>query len=428
MTTKSTGWILLLGVGNVCIISIAQMSGSFIVIMASMIVYLLTILLSNDETIFPLILFFLPWSPILKFSPSSISFYSISTILIFAKYLIKKPAIQLKTLVIWGAIVIFTATAKILHGHGITINYLMFLGMLFAFPFLFAILKEKVDFEKCIECFSVGIILATIIPFVFHSNENIMQYVDIIEQTNIGITRRSGLYGDPNFYSAQVVTALGGVLLIIENKKKNIFFDWVLLIALVFGGGLSLSKSFLLCTALIVALWWLFILWNKPLRAMGLLGIACVAFFMALRLDAFKDIVRQYIIRFSSVTDTSSLTTERSELWVSYLQFLLNNPKGLFFGQGVTNVFVNERASHNTIIEIVYQLGICGVLILIAWFALFKNDERGRRSKFWIVWVLGCFSMWLGLDLLFFDDFFVTVFLFAIGNRYLSKISSQKTE
>ena len=80
---------------NVLLVTTSQAIGSTIIIGMAMLVYLTTMLISDDENIFPLILFFLPWSTILKLSPSSFSFYSISTILVFGKYMIKHKKIDI---------------------------------------------------------------------------------------------------------------------------------------------------------------------------------------------------------------------------------------------------------------------------------------------------------------------------------------------
>lgn len=416
---------------NVLLITAAQLIGSTVIIAAALLVYLATMLISDDENVFPLMLFFLPWSTILKLSPSSISFYSISTILVFGKYVIKYKKIEGRSFIPVMLLCIVTLLSKFIHSYSIAPSFLMFFIMLVAFPMLFQVLKDKINFETCVIFFSLGIISATIISLIFSTNPNMVRYIEVIEQENIGIRRLCGFYGDPNFYSAQIVTAICGLLLIITKKTRKKTFEIALALLLFTCGTISVSKSFLICILTVFTLWLLFELYYKPSKFIGSIFAVAVVGTVLVSIGLFDNIIEQYQIRFVGVNDSSSLTTGRVDLWVEYAHFLIKNPFDLFFGQGYTNIYNGvSRASHNTLIELLYQFGIIGFLFLVAWLHAFKIKLNTHRCiLLYVVWGVACFAMWIGLDLMFLDDFFVNITLFSTGCNYIinkNNCSNQK--
>ena len=245
-----------------------------------------------------------------------------------------------------------------------------------------------------------------------------------MEQENIGIIRLCGFYGDPNFYSAQIVTAFGGLLLVVANKKKNNVLHIVLAIVLFFCGATSLSKSFLISILLVLVFWLFTILRHNPSKPIGAIFGFVLTFAILFFVGAFDNIVEQYTVRFDSVTDASDLTTGRTDLWLEYLRFMFTNPIDLFFGQGYTSVFNGvHKGSHNTLIQLLYQFGIIGVVFIVSWLGSFanKDNKTNKRPLILLVWGISCFFMWLGLDMLFCDDFFVNIMLFALGCNYFSR-------
>lgn len=412
---------------NVLLITAAQVIGNTAIIGAALLVYLATMLISDDENVFPLILFFLPWSTILKLSPSSISFYSISTILILGKYLVRYKKIESKSFIPIMLLCIVTLLSKFVHGYGIDASYLMFFIMLIAYPLLFSILKNKINFETCVILFSLGIISATVISLILGSNDNMLQYIEVAEQEDLGIRRLCGFYGDPNFYSAQIVTAIGGNLVVITKKIRNRLIEMTMAILLFICGIISVSKSFLLCVLIVITLWLLLELYYTPSKFIGAFFAIAVVVTILVSAGSFDNIIEQYLIRFGGVTDSSSLTTGRADLWVEYIQFLMNNPLDLLIGQGYTSVFNGvHKGSHNTLIQIFYQFGIIGFSIFAFWLYSFKVKISSKKYiLLCCTWLIACFTMWIGLDMLFFDDLFVTITLFSSGCGYISKKASE---
>ena len=178
----------------------------------------------------------------------------------------------------------------------------------------------------------------------------------------------------------------------------------------------------------VILLWGGAVLYRFPSKLISMMIAITAVLLLAYTSGAFDDIIKQYSIRFGVSTDASSLTTGRTELWGEYLTFMANHPLELFWGQGYTNVFREVHGgSHNTILQAIYQFGFVGITMMVAWVSAFKTNKcRWNMPLLKFAWIVSCFSMWLGLDMLFFDDFFVTITLFALGCNWASSPSSNE--
>ena len=153
-------------------------------------------------------------------------------------------------------------------------------------------------------------------------------------------------------------------------------------------------------------------------RLLILLLLVTVAVLVVLGTGVLDKQIAEYYERFGMAEDTSSLTTGRSDVWWAYMQFFGQNPWSFLFGQGFSSVLWGvPKGSHNSLIQMLYQLGLFGTLLLLSGlfvlFSLFKKTEKNVVRT--LLMTVFCFAMWLGLDLLFFDDFFLTIALFTIG-------------
>lgn len=409
---------LILGTACVAFLTLAQVSGSTLLIYMALVGYLATLLISNDEHVIPMFLFYLPWSPILKPSPTSIAFSSVGTILVFFVFILKSQKIRANTIFSAIAIVIITMIAKLVNNYDIATSLVMFVLMLVAIPFIVRTVGTRIKFDQCAIFFALGIILATIASAAFGSNHNMIEYVKVMSDDKAGVTRLCGFYGDPNFYSAQIVAAAGCLLALIARKKKGILIYSILVVALIFCGFTAVSKSFIICMLAVVALW-LFALFKENKARFSKVGIALLVILAVVTVSGLVfEPVQQFVLRFGTASNANELSTGRFQLWEEYMTFLLDNPLDLLIGQGYTSVFKGVRkGSHNTPIQALYQLGALGIIILLMWIRSFSVKERkGTRSAFYVFFlVVSCFSMWMGLDMLFFDDFFLVIALFFEG-------------
>ena len=97
---------------------------------------------------------------------------------------------------------------------------------------------------------------------------------------------------------------------------------------------------------------------------------------------------------------------------------------------GYTNVMIDDRGSHNTLLQIVYQMGIVGGVGLIAWVICYVRILMADAKIRWGsivqmgIILVGTIGPWMALDFLFFDEFFLIPIFVCFALRFLSERES----
>ena len=199
------------------------------------------------------------------------------------------------------------------------------------------------------------------------------------------IDRFAGLWNDPNGYTIFLICALFATVWLMQNKKIGAIKFSFLSVLLSVLGVLTLSKS---CALLLVGFWACFIVLNrsititKKIGALTLVGAICLV-----AASFFTDTLSELIYRFTSARgsegkfDVTLLTSNRSNLWVSYILAIF---KGNFItGFGIDAPLVGTHAPHNTYIQLLYEWGMIGTVIYIwTWSAMLFET---RKQKFNII-------------------------------------------
>ncbi len=377
----------------------------------------------------PILLFFLPWSPILRTSPASHTFYTYGFVMICMISIIKSR-FQFKNYQIKaGALILFfTLLSKVMEGSELSFDYIAFIMMIFLFPFV----KEesekgKYDFYEVVLFFTVGIILSALCALNFAEASGIRRFIRV--DSYLTIVRRSGFYGDANFYTAQILAALGGVLALFLKEKKTgrLVFLAILEIFLLYCGFLSASKSFVLVAIVLLFLWFIAVM--KMQGRAGLKVTLMIFLIVGTGFIAssalFRGLITIVLTRFSFTKDFDSFTTGRTTIWMNYLREIFSSAKTFFLGKGFTDIKVNGRASHNTLMQMFFQFGLIGTPALIYWMSCFfredrpiENERRKLDLKTAIV-LIGAFAPWLAIDALFFDEFFLLQWYMIVALNYL---------
>lgn len=402
----------------------SQIRGSRILILLCLVLFVALVSFACLQRYeLPVLLFFLPWTSLLRTSPDSISAYTLA-LLIVGMIRIVQSQYRLKNFYVGIALLILATTllSKIISGYRLTNSYIMFIAMLVLYP-LTNFGERNYDFFHLTVFFSFGIVIAALTAQQFSTYPNIAKYIQV--DSYLSITRRSGYYGDPNFYAAHITAALAGCLMLLEEarSKSSLFVLSALLGLLAYCGVLSGSKSFLLIFALLVLLWIAEILLahNKISRKISfILGMS--GFIVYIGTSAiFQEKIGVIMTRLSWAKDASGFTTGRTDLWRIYLSRIFSDLKLFLLGQGFTNVIIGQHASHNSLIQLVYQLGILGSGLLISWFVALCKDivgicqARDLRSLPIMILLAGALLPWLAIDILFFDEFFLITTYAFIG-------------
>ena len=208
--------------------------------------------------------------------------------------------------------------------------------------------------------------LSTIVMLLLSTNQRYLSYVEkyftdldyYIDSTGhaTDTLRISGFFGDPNYCAVLFVLVLSLLSVLYYYKEIGAEF-WLHAAFLVPLGFLTYSKSYFLCIAFFMIMLILFVLLpkHKCLALISLIGIGVAVWLVV---NGKFEAINMILARFAQ----GNLTTGRTALNQAYLQYILDNIKVLFFGDGISA----DRFGgvHNNVhclyIEILYKLGIIG--------------------------------------------------------------------
>jgi O-antigen ligase len=207
-------------------------------------------------------------------------------------------------------------------------------------------------------------------------------------------------------------------------------------VVLLYCGLLSVSKSFLLITLCLLLFWGAKLLFAKGKVSLkfSVIFVAVIGGVFILSTTVFADSVNLILSRFSNDNSISDFTTKRTDIWLNYFRHFSDNPSVFFFGNGYTSVLVNEKAAHNTLIQLIFQFGIVGLSFYVVWLAFlvkkFFNRIFFKINDFMSVLILliGCIGPWLALDMLFLDEFFLMPIIVFSGILFINKDSSENSD
>lgn len=425
-------WVSLLIVAGVALMQVLGNTAGLIAVM--LLFGAIVVLAAVKDMAIPLLMFFLPWSPLIKLVPGSTSMYTIALIAVLMVFLVRNSK-KFAILHIFPAALLFVLTiiVKTVTDTAISGSYILFFMCMILFPLAASEREREYDFYSLVIFFSVGIITAALSARFLMIFPTISQYIDVIEYNTL--TRFSGYYGDPNFYSAHITAAIAGAILLLFNETKVLrkLTVYLMIAVLLYCGFLSVSKSFALILLCMVLLWVLEVLFRRGRISSKVMMLAALFIGGAYVLSSilFTDLIDMMMDRFVGAGNSlSDLTTRRSDLWLNYLRTFEEEPMTLVFGKGFTEELVKGRGSHNIVIQIVYQFGIVGALLTLVWLFEYCRSmlENVRLKTPHIVQILiligGSFGPWLGLDLLMFDEFFIMPFFVFLGILYLDRMAS----
>ena len=414
-------------------VCVAQILGNSAILLLCLLGYLVfTVWACNKGVVFSVLLYFLPWSPLLKMYNGGISFFTIALLLCCAFSLLQnKMSLRLYQIILAALLMALTLVAKAIQHNPIGNDYLCFFIMLLFFPCVMQGNKENISFYRITIFFACGIVSAALTAQQIAIFPNISQFITV--DSYLTVTRLSGFYGDPNFYSAHISACLAGIQLLLcyEKSRRRQIALAILAVILLYCGLLSASKSFIIVTAC------LFLLWIPILLEKGasssrfrlFMGLLCAGIVIASS-SAFQALLQIVDDRFAQASNISELTTGRTELWGNYIYEFSHNPITLLFGEGYTTINLNNKASHNTLIQLVYQFGVIGIPFLVSWVVislrnLFVQFSVGRvQWKHILLVCVGVALPWMGIDILQFDEFFLLPIYAVTGIAY----STYRTE
>ena len=324
----------------------------------SFLLFFAALLFLQTEEIFALLFGLLPFANIFKLSTTSMSLFTICEIGAVIYLLLKK---QLK---VSQFFMLMTLTVYLIISSLNNLNYLTIIKVIVGFLLIGFAMSTFTQYglKQSARILS----LSTIAMLLLSTNQRYLSYVEkyftdldyYIDSTGhaTDTLRVSGFFGDPNYCAVLIVLVLSllGVLYYYKAIGTEFWLHAAFLVPL---GFLTYSKSYFLCIALFVIMLILFVLFpqHKCWALISLVGIGGAVWLVA---NGKIEAINMILARFSQ----GNLTTGRTALNQAYLQYIWDNTKVLFFGDGISaDRFSGVRNNvHCLYIEILYKLGIIG--------------------------------------------------------------------
>ncbi len=336
--------------------------------------------ISSTKHCVPLLLFIMPSATILKTDPDGMSFFTILFFLVIVKMVIFNKRLSFRLIL---CLLAFFAYSLLVSGIGqITTVITMISGMLM----LHYLRNKDIDASLSVITYTFGIAFASILALLRDFLPIISNFISETARDfgEKDLTNRfSGLQGNPNYYTLDIIVALSAIIILMYNNKPHRTHTFCMISLSVFGL-MSVSKSFIICWVLLILFW--FILSIKQgvgkivkFLFVGALGIG-VIYYVA------SDYINAYLFRFfqDSSGTLSDITTGRSDIWLAYIKVIFSNAKILLFGNGLNTMLDSVgKGTHNTYLECLFSLGLVGTVI----FAVALRVCMGKFRIKTAVWI-----------------------------------------
>jgi uncharacterized membrane protein len=402
------------------------------VVVASLLFFMGMAVINDTKLILPLMLFYLPWATIMKVSPGTFSFFSLVSVLILTRLVIKSRKLNNLNALVAGllliAMIILTGVAR---AEAIPTAFIRFCMVLLMLTWYISDRENYPDFKVCTIFYSAGMLLASGMSYLLLASPGMQRFITITNYADLKVTRLAGFNPDPNYFSMQVLLAVV-CLFLLSNHTRSTFkklLQFAAIGCLLFFGFTSVSKMFLISLVMIGLVWFIGMLTSRnDVSQKATVILLCAALVTVIvSTQMFSDMIDEYLRRFAQITNVSSLTTGRSDLQTFYIKYILGNLDVLLCGVGFTlkyPVGVPNNV-HNTPIDFIYRLGVIGTALFVTWYiSIFKQASLKVKMLFekklqFLIVLLGLFMPWMALDVLGGDEFFYYLTLLIFASNYL---------
>ena len=313
--------------------------------------------------------FMIPFANIFKISEESSSFFTYLCLIFIIKQVFLTKEINANFILVFLVYVLY-----LLFGAFNNITMLIKQAMIPLIVYFF-FKNSKSDFKKVCLYFVYGLIFSSLIAYFKDIIPNMDAYIKFERAYEVegDVTRFTGLYSDPNFYSVALITAFISLALLLFYKKVK-YEAFIALILFVIFGFQTISKSFFLMLGVVLVLFGILLFRNKK-ALWGLFYSISLIIVVYLVLGGYIGFTDNIMARFKEGAD---LTTGRVDIWVTYREYLSQNLLRLSFGAGMGAPELGN-ASHNTYIDFLYYYGIIGTILFL--FVCYLASRQTRKNK-----------------------------------------------
>lgn len=409
------------------------------VVVAGLLFFIGMIAFNDIKLILPLMLFYLPWATIMKLSPGTFSFFSLVSIIILARLVIKSRKLNNLNAMVAGLLLIgMMILTSVARAEAMPTSFIRFGMVLLMLTWYISDKENYPDFEVCTIFYSAGMLLASGMAYLLLASPGMQRFISVMNYANIKVTRLAGFNQDPNYFAMQVLLAVVCLFILSNHTRSTLkkVIQFSAIGCLLFFGLTSVSKMFLISLVMIGLVWFIGMLTsrNDVSQKVTVILLCAALATVIVSTQLFSDMIDEYLKRFAEITNVSSLTTGRSDLQAFYINYILNNIDVLLCGVGFILKYPAGVPNnvHNTPIDFIYRLGIIGTALFVTWYInIFKQASLKIKMLFekklqFLIVLLGLFLPWMALDVLGGDEFFYYLTLLIFASNYLK--SQQNTQ
>ena len=266
--------------------------------------------------------------------------------------------------------------------------------------FLMLIIPKKIDYKlisRLLAISSICMMLIVLLNLLEQTNYNFEEIFVGTYRFGVGdeSVKNYGVNYNANALGLIANLSIAGLLQLIVAKKHNIF-DYLLIVILVMFGVMTMSRAFLICLVLILAM---FAVSGVPTFASKLRRLLLIALIVVLLVTLVLALMPNVYETFAARFKVDDVTNGRSDLFAFYMDHLLSSPKHILFGVGrqgygdiiadmYTGVYVGGdtemNVCHNGTQELLVCWGFPG-LLLFAWFIVEMINKKPKGIKRGIV-------------------------------------------
>lgn len=361
------------------------------------------ILVLPNEHVLCFLIFIMPFANIFKASPSSQSFF---TYLLFFYVLVtffkKKKADKafVISFMLFALFLVFQFSLSVNITR--TIKFLANLLLIYcAISF-----KIRMNFEKVFLFYILGIVFSSLVA-IFDLIPNLNSFIpfqDLGYHYDYAL-RFSGLYADPNYYAINVIISLCLVVILNLKKTLNSAVSILLAVFLLWFAIETISKSAFFMLVFPFAMLIYSKIKQKKYFVFAILTIGAIVLIYNIFLGKF-DIFATVLKRLITDSQNNAITTGRDVIWGKYIAFFMKSGWQVIFGGGFGAGLVDGYGAHNTYIDLIYYLGIVGVVLLgIVFYTILAEKSKIHKKNFlnYSIWLcIG--TMYFFLSQLFYFD------------------------
>ena len=375
---KSIYWVWLTMVG---IISISVIITPYLSLVAFFIFIIYSIFKPINHSCV-LLFGLLPFANLFKIEAGVTSLFTICELIVVILAVIKERKIKWDFLI---SLLLFIAYISVLSIGNF--NILTIIKQIIGFYLIYLVTSKanKKDVIHIAYLLSASVILMMVLSL----NETYFQYIEpYLTDLNYlanspgsisKIMRSGGFLGDPNYCSMLIIITVSLLCSLYYHHKIKTEF-WIYIAFLIPLGFFTYSKSYLLCISALILFLFLFVLLPKH-RGWAVVFSLTMVIVVSMALSGKIEVINLIVERFTS----GDITTGRTALNKAYLTYIRENPKVLFFGEGIgadrISTLVNNV--HNIYIEGLFKLGIVGCIFYVfalAFSVRYKTNIKSKRK------------------------------------------------